>query len=238
MPFSKTQHRLSSRDRLSSIHKRNILILKVLLGVVIFIAFTSFVISTICTGSVSMEPVLEKGSCSLFHPIRRVKEMERGEVVLIEAPFYEQEHFLVNILNRAVGFFTFQKLQVSFYPREGWVNRYMIKRVVAVPGDTVKMENWILHIKKKDEPYFLTEFECSDREYDVRIDNNVGFTGENGPLNGNLPELTLNDGEYFVLGDNRRYSNDSYYWGILPEENIKGKLLFVYWPLSQFGVIH
>ena len=185
-----------------------------------------------------MEPSIERGACSIYHPVSKIKDMERGQVVLIESPFYEQEHLLVNSLNRIIGFFTFQKLQVSFYPREGWVNRYMIKRIVAVPGDTVKMEDWILQIKTRENPYFLSEFECSEKEYDVRIDASIGFDSPDSPMSGNLPELTLNEGEYFVLGDNRQYSNDSYYWGILPEKNIKGKLFFIYWPLSNFGVIH
>ncbi|MDC7221363.1 MAG: signal peptidase I [Spirochaetales bacterium] len=238
MPFSKTQRRLSSRDRLSSIHKRNIFILKIVLSVVLFLFFTSYVINTIKSGSLSMEPTLEKGSCSLYRPNVSSARLNRGDVVLIEAPYYEKEVKLVDGLNKVVAFLTFQKVQVSFYPREGWINRYMIKRIVALPGDTIKMEDWTLYVKTAESRYYLSEFESSEKEYDIHIDPENPEWDEGDPLSGNIQEFILNEGEYFLLGDNRRLSNDSYYWGALPENRIKGKLFFTYWPLSQFGVVH
>ncbi len=237
MPFTKTQHRLSSRDRMSSIHRRNILILKVILAVIVFLFFISLVAATVQIGSVSMEPSLSRGTRSLYHPLSRTDSIKRGDVVLIEPPFYEGESLPVNVVNRVVGFLTFQKLQLSFYPREGWINRYLVKRVVAVPGDTIRMENWILYIKTQDNPYYLTEFECSGKEYDIRVEPLNTTMDSRDPLSGNLPEMTLNGGEYFLLGDNRRLSNDSYYWGVLDEKRIKGKLLFLYWPLKNFGFV-
>ena len=44
------------------------------------------------------------------------------------------------------------------------------------------------------------------------------------------PEVTLGEGEYYVLGDNRAYSNDSRAWGAVPKENVRGKVWMVYWP--------
>jgi signal peptidase I len=238
MAFNKTQHRLSSRDRLSSIHKRNLFILKIFIAIVVFLFFTSFLFATVKSGSTSMEPSLEKGACSMYYNLRTTSRLNRGDVVIVEAPFYEEEHILVDILNRFIGFFTFQKLQVSSYPREGWINRYLIKRVVALPGDTIKMENWILYIKNEGTQYFLSEFESSEKDYDIRVDNSIESWDEGEYLSGYLPETTLGEGEFFLLGDNRRFSNDSYSWGVLPQERIEGKLFFVYWPLSNFGAVH
>jgi len=42
---------------------------------------------------------------------------------------------------------------------------------------------------------------------------------------------------YFVLGDNRRSSNDSHVWGFVPQEDIKGKVWIRYWPLNSFGTL-
>jgi signal peptidase I len=238
MALVSNRHRLSSRDRLSSIHRRNILIIKVLFSFILFMLFLTFILSTVQSGSVSMEPTLSKGTRSVFHPLQKTSGLERGDVVLIETPYYGEDSFISHIVNRIVGFFSFQKIQVSLYPRESWLNRYLIKRVVAIPGDTIKMENWIIYIKAKNDSYFLSEFERSTHEYDVIVDSlNVNLE-EGDLLNGDLEEIILNEGEFFVLGDNRRLSNDSYYWGVLPEEKIKGKLLFIYWPFSLFGVIH
>lgn len=44
-------------------------------------------------------------------------------------------------------------------------------------------------------------------------------------------------GHYFVLGDNSGHSSDSRYWGFVPEENLIGKAVFVYWPIPRIGGI-
>ena len=51
----------------------------------------------------------------------------------------------------------------------------------------------------------------------------------------NAAEINLGEGEYFVLGDNRAFSNDSRAWGALPEANVHGKVRLVYWPFSKFS---
>jgi signal peptidase I len=39
------------------------------------------------------------------------------------------------------------------------------------------------------------------------------------------------------MGDNRDFSLDSRYWGFMPEENLKGKAWFIYWPLNRIRII-
>lgn len=87
-----------------------------------------------------------------------------------------------------------------------------IKRVVALPGDTVKIENGNIMINGivLDESYIMGQTEGSK-------------------------ELTLANGEYFVLGDNRSSSSDSRTFGPIKENSIRGKVWFVYWPLFSSG---
>jgi signal peptidase I len=86
--------------------------------------------------------------------------------------------------------------------------RDFIKRVIGVPGDTVRIQDGRVFVNgvELDEPYTNTEGRTDYREQVVP------------------PH------QYFVLGDNRPNSSDSRSWGFVPEENIIGRAMFTYWP--------
>lgn len=90
----------------------------------------------------------------------------------------------------------------------------LIKRVIGVGGDHVEIQNQqvMLNGTVLDEPYIQAEPRYSG-SWDVP------------------------DGEYFVLGDNRNNSSDSHSWSYLPEENIVGRALLIYWPPSDWEFI-
>jgi len=90
-----------------------------------------------------------------------------------------------------------------------------IKRVIAVPGDTVEVRNGKVFIN------------------DISL--NEEYIKE--PPRYTMPPETIPEGEYFVLGDNRNIANDSRYWGTVPRENIIGKAWFVYWPPGRLGMV-
>lgn len=91
----------------------------------------------------------------------------------------------------------------------------VIKRVVAIEGDTVQVKQGHLYLngKRLDEPY-TNEL----AQYD-------------------LDELRVPAGSVFVLGDNRNHSFDSHYWGFLPIKNIIGHATVVYWPPARVGAV-
>lgn len=102
---------------------------------------------------------------------------------------------------------------VFWFPRDPSVS--FIKRVVALPDDTVELKGGILYVNGRhvDEPYVEPRFRDT----------------ENHDL------MQVGKGYYFVLGDHRNSSNDSRAWGLVPEKYIYGKAFLRFWPLSKAG---
>jgi signal peptidase I len=90
-----------------------------------------------------------------------------------------------------------------------------IKRLIALPGDTIEIRNHKTYINGQPllEPYLLEQ------------------------QTKNVPPTKIPEGFVFVMGDNRNNSSDSRAWGLLPIENISGRTLFRYWPLQRFGAL-
>ena len=93
--------------------------------------------------------------------------------------------------------------------------RDFVKRVIGVPGDSVRIEEGVVYVngEKLDEPYVTRR----DRR--------------------NMTERDVLPGTYFVLGDNRASSHDSRDWGAVPAENIIGRTWVRYWPLDQARIL-
>jgi signal peptidase I len=91
----------------------------------------------------------------------------------------------------------------------------LIKRVVAIGGDTVEIRNKVLYVNGEKVP-----------------DQNAHFTDktiQSGGPRDNMPPKQVPEGKFFVLGDNRDRSYDSRFWNFANVSDIKGKATFVYW---------
>ena len=89
-----------------------------------------------------------------------------------------------------------------------------IKRVIALPGDTIECKDGIIYI--------------NDKEYKDKYA--YGITND-------FDRVILKDDEYFLLGDNRIVSRDSRYFGPVKEKYIEGKAEFVIFPITKFGKV-
>lgn len=99
------------------------------------------------------------------------------------------------------------------YPDRG--DTKFVKRIVGVPGDVVAMRDGILYVNGEqiEEPY-------------------IDLVG-----NYNMQDTVVEEGHFFVMGDNRPGSNDSRNVGQLTRAQILGKVRFVIWPLTQMRTI-
>lgn len=93
-------------------------------------------------------------------------------------------------------------------------NEKIIKRVIGLPGETVAIKKGKIYVNDKviDDEYAYGE----TSDYD---------------------KVTLEDDEYFILGDNRLISKDSRYFGPIKKSEIKGKIVFRLFPFTKIGTV-
>ena len=153
-----------------------------------------------------MSPTLEGGQYLLVNKLVYFRlDMERLSRIV---PFWK--------VDKPSGHFAIHppergEVIVFHFPRDP--GKDFVKRVIGLPGEKVEMRQGTVYINgvPLEEPYLTN------------------------PDSSNLPTVILREKQYFVLGDNRRSSNDSRSWGPVPEENVVGKVSIVYWPFSHLG---
>lgn len=102
-----------------------------------------------------------------------------------------------------------------------------VKRVIGIPGDEIEFKNDQLYVNG-----VLLEESYLD---DLRPNDGLPFT-EDFTLEEATGSATVPEGHLFVMGDNRRDSLDSRYFGFVSEDTVVGKVDIRYWPFSQAGI--
>jgi signal peptidase I len=95
-----------------------------------------------------------------------------------------------------------------------------VKRVIGLPGETIKIVNRVVHVREPGEEGYLALLEPYSNHRDP---------GGVPPGLDNFGPFAIPEGQYFVMGDNRDNSLDSREWGTVPRANIIGRGLVVYW---------
>jgi signal peptidase I len=114
------------------------------------------------------------------------------------------------------------------YPEDP--SRDFIKRLVAVPGDTVQIIDKVLHINGVAQTEDYVQLTGSMRRETYR-DPNVYPPGAGN--RDNYGPVVVPENNYFMMGDNRDHSDDSRFWGFLERDLIKGKALFIYLSINK-----
>jgi signal peptidase I len=164
-----------------------------------------------------MEPTLDIGQRVLVSRVNyHVSEPDRGDVVVFKPPAGADDN------RNECGVPNFEppaRGQPCPRPTAARSDQNFIKRIVAVPGDRLKVMGGRVYIdgKRQDEPFIQPDDAC-----DIC----------------NLPkEITIPPGHFFMMGDNRGASADSRFWGPVHEGQLIGQAFFTYWPPKRIGIL-
>ena len=183
--------------------------LLVIVALVVAVLIKTFLVQAFWIPSGSMVPTLEIDDRVLVNKLEyRIQEPGRGDIVVFDSPYLEEsdepESFRVLVtrtLAEALGI------------RSGGVPDDFIKRVIALPGETIEVvDNQVLIDGIAiDEPYLPAGVQMPDF----------------GPV-------TVAPTELFVMGDNRNSSSDSRVFGPIDEGEVVGRAFVLMWPFDRW----
>ena len=129
----------------------------------------------------------------------------------------DQERIFINKFVYRLHFGKIDRGDTVVFWFPGDPTKSYIKRVIAVPGDRVEVNQGAVYVNGQAlvETYVPEEYRDQS----------------------SMPERTVPQDEYFVLGDHRSSSNDSRAWGMVPRRYFYGKAVFIYWPLDKMRVL-
>ncbi len=192
-----------------------------LLSVIVIAAFVmTFIVQAFEIPSDSMERTLLVGDYLLVNKIAYAnggfwswilpyRKLQRGDIVVFRYPLHPTQHF--------------------------------VKRVIGVPGDRIHLENKQVYINGKPLIEDYTIYKSTQRDFfrddfpttkyiSGNVDSKWWIQMRKLIEDGNL---IVPADHYFVLGDNRDDSLDSRYWGFVPQENVVGRPLLIYWSVNR-----
>lgn len=180
----------------------------VLLTLVIFAGVRS-VVQNFKVDGASMEPTLHTGQYLLINKVAYLR---------LEGLPLEMAQDAGIAPKGGDGYYPFggpQHGDIVVFKYPGGPDRDFIKRVIAVPGDTVQIDKGRVYVNGTvlDEDYIRAVPAYS------------------------LPAQKVPEGNFFVLGDNRPNSSDSHIWGYVPADNMIGRAWVSYWPPNEWGIV-
>jgi len=209
-PIAETHPAHSDSDWLGSAQS-------LLVTIVIAVFVITFVIQAFQIPTPSMEDTLLVGDYLLVDklhyggrfgaPFVPYRTIQHGDIIVFHYPVNPEQHF--------------------------------VKRVIGVPGDRVRLINKHVYVNGVAVPEPYVVYKIGDhnvfRDEFPRLNIPYGLEARWWLQMQKLVEdgqLIVPSGHYFVMGDNRDDSSDSRYWGFVPQENIIGRPLIIYWSLK------
>ena len=197
----------------------------IIIAVILALIFRYYIGTPTIVKQVSMYPTLKQDQRLWLNRWNRtIKKLpERGDIITFESPsklYYTESE--LDISNPIAKY--------EYEPKnflEGFVYNVLeinktsfIKRVIALPGEHVKIENGKVYINGE---------ELEEDYLQAGIETNVPETG--------FSEFTVPENTVFAMGDNRPQSKDCRSFGCIPLEKIESKVALRIWPLNVFGKV-
>jgi signal peptidase I len=189
------------------------LAITVAIAVGLALLIQAFIVKPYRIPSGSMEPTLSIGQRILAN--RMIDHPSIGDIVVFHPPAgADPASAHCGDPNQGTG-----HSQACDTPTPQQSSQTFIKRVVAGPGDVIRIING--HVYRNG----------------VREQDSFTYPCGSGP-DCNFPTpIKIPPGDYFMMGDNRGASDDSRFWGPVPDSQIIGVAFFTYWPPDRIGTL-
>jgi signal peptidase I len=153
---------------------------------------------------------------------------KRGNIVLVDMRQETNQSLPLRIIDGVCRFFTAQRL--SIFSGRG---QFYIKRVIALGGDEISMNNYVFRVKADGSLFTLTEYELAARPYHHAVVQVCELWDSSIPFSGSMETIVLGPDEIFVVSDDRSNTNDSRTWGPIPSSLITARAVLRFWPLNR-----
>ena len=217
----------------------------VLFAVTYAILHTVF-LQSIRADSATMQPSVEPGDRLMLSPLLYGPRIRifgwtlpgfsppaRGDLVAVRPAFMDDVFFGRRLANPLVRFLSLERARLD--DGESWRSVIQVKRIVGLPGDSIRVERFIAYVRPAGQDRFQSEFDLSPRPYELTTEGlPAGWHGED-PFGDSMSEILLGPDEYFVMGDNRPLSLESRHWGPIGPDDLHGRLFVRFWPLTRMG---
>jgi signal peptidase I len=190
------------------------LVLTVAVAVGLALLIQAFIVKPYRIPSPSMVPTLDVGQRVLANRLDTHPNL--GDIVVFHPPHGADPVYTPFCGNPAQGT---NHRQACDQPSKAESAQTFIKRVVGLPGDHIQIvQGHVIRNGKREKDSYINQCGSAD--------------------SCNFPQaITIPPGDYFMMGDNRGLSDDSRFWGPVPQPWIIGVAFFTYWPPSRLGTL-